>query len=112
MEKDIKKRTQIKIDVGLDENHLPLEMKWDASDGGGKGDCKAFMLAMWDRSEENTMRIDLWDKEMSIFEMQRFFHQTFMTMSDTYERATGKKPEAEAIRKFAREFAEKAGILG
>ncbi|MCA1751220.1 MAG: gliding motility protein GldC [Cryomorphaceae bacterium] len=112
MKKEVKKQTEIRIDVGLDENHVPIDMKWEASDGGGNGECKAVMLAMWDRKEENAMRIDLWDKEMSIFDMQRFFHQTFMTMGDTYERATGKKPEADEIRSFARKFAEKAGIMG
>ncbi len=110
--KEIAKRTNIHIDVALDENHVPLELQWKASDGGGEGACKALLLSMWDEKEENTMRIDLWTKEMSVFDMQRFMHQTLLTMSDTYERATGHKDHASDIRRFAHQFAEKAKIIG
>lgn len=112
MEKDkVAKRTNIQVDVALNEHHVPLELKWKASDGAGEGQCKAMMLSMWDEKEENAMRIDLWTKEMSIFDMQRFFHQSLLTMGDTYERATGHKDHAEEMRRFAHSFAEKAGIL-
>lgn len=109
--KKIAKRTEIKIEIGLDENHVPLDIQWNASDNGGAGQCKALMLAMWDKAEENAMRIDLWDKDMSIFDMQRFFHQTLMTMGDTYERATNEKAHAAEIRKFAADFAQKIGLI-
>lgn len=112
MDKEITKSTEINIEVGLDENNVPLALSWKATDGGGHGECKALMLAMWDKREESAMRIDLWEKEMSVFDMQRFFHQTLMTMGDTYERATGQKDHAADIRSFARRFAEKAGIIG
>jgi gliding motility-associated protein GldC len=111
MKKEIKKQTDIRIDVGLDENNVPLEIKWNASDGGGKGECSALLISMWDKKEENAMRIDLWEKEMSVYDMQRFFHQTLMTMGDTYERATGKREDAEELRQFANAFARKAGIV-
>ncbi len=109
--KEIKKKSEILIEVGLDENHVPMQIDWKASDGAGEGRSKAIMLAMWDEKEENTMRIDLWNKDMSIYDMQRFFHQSLMTMGDTYERATGHKDHAAEIRHLARKFAEKAGIL-
>lgn len=112
MDKEIAKKTTIEIEVGLDENQVPVQMDWKASDGGGAGSCKAFMLALWDGEEENAMRIDLWDKEMSIYDMQRFFHQTLLTMSDTYARATGQKELSSEMQAFAQKFAEKAGILG
>lgn len=112
MKKEITKKTKIEIEVGLDENQVPIQMNWQASDGGGEGDCKAFMLAIWDGKEENAMRIDLWDKEMSVYDMQRFFHQTLLTMSDTYSRATGQKELSADIKEFAQKFGEKSGIIG
>ncbi len=112
MNKDIKLHTTIKIGVGLDEHRIPVEMQWEASDGGGSGNCKALMLTLWDKMEENTMRIDLWNRDMSVNDMQRFFHQTLLTMGDTYERATGQKELAVEIRAFATTFAAKAGIVG
>jgi len=112
MKKEIKKHTTILLNVGLDDNQVPVDMHWEASDGGGSGTCKALMLALWDDKDENTMRIDLWDKEMSIYDMQRFFHQALLTMGDTYERATGQKEVAVEMRAFAQKFAEKMGLIG
>ncbi len=106
------KETNIGIKVKLDENNVPEKISWAASDGGGKGECKAFILSVWDTEQENAMRIDLWDKEMSVYDMQRFFHQTLLTMSDTFKRATGQEEAAQEIRSFAQKFAEKTGILG
>lgn len=112
MEKEIVKTTTIEIEVGLDENQVPVKMDWKASDGGGAGECKAFMLSLWDSADENAMRIDLWDKEMSVYDMQRFFHQTILTMADTYDRATGQKEISAEMREYAKKFGEKAGIIG
>lgn len=112
MKDEVKLRTRIEINTGLDENRVPVEMAWTASDGGGQGECKALMLALWDEMDANTMRIDLWTKTMSIYDMQRFFHQSLLTMGDTYERATGQRELAEEIRSFAKTFAQKAGIMG
>lgn len=109
---EIKKRTTIEVKVGLDENQVPVEMEWNASDGGGQGKCKAFMLSLWDEVDENTMRIDLWNKEMSVYDMQRFFHQTLLTMSDTYKTATGQEKIAAEIKAFADKFARQTQLLG
>jgi gliding motility-associated protein GldC len=112
MKDEITKETTINIQVGLDANQVPVEMHWQASDGGGEGKCKALMLALWDEKDENTMRIDLWNKEMTVYDMQRFFHQSLLTMSETYERATSQKEIAAEMRAFAKKFAEKAGLMG
>lgn len=106
------KQTKIEINVTLDDNNVPELIKWNATDGGGNGECKAFILSVWDKDDDNAMRIDLWDKEMSIYDMQRFFHQTLLTMSDTYNRATGQGDISQEIKAFATEFAKKTGILG
>jgi gliding motility-associated protein GldC len=111
MSDEIKKKSNINIQVGLDENHVPLKMKWRADDSNEGGDVKAMMLTMWDEKEENTVRIDLWNKEMNVFDMQRFFHQSLLTMADTYSRATGQEDIAKEIRTFANDFAEKTKIM-
>lgn len=110
MEKVVKD-TEINFYVGLDENNVPLDMKWKASDGGGHGKCKALMLAIWDEDEKNTMRIDLWNKEMTVDEMKQFFHQTLLTMSDTFERATGESKISGDMKDFAAYFAEKMELI-
>ncbi|GAB4253239.1 MAG: gliding motility protein GldC [Vicingaceae bacterium] len=103
------KTSEIKFNVTVDENFVPEKIEWQASDNQEKGisNCKAAMISLWDEAEKNTLRIDLWTKEMMIDEMKQFFFQTLMTMSDTYERATGEKDIADEIRAFGSELAQK-----
>jgi gliding motility-associated protein GldC len=39
------------------------------------------MLSIWDSKAQETLRIDLWTKEMPVDEMKIFFHQTLVAMS-------------------------------
>lgn len=112
MENKITKSSEIKIQVGLNENNLPLSMKWSAQDGNIENSpAKAFMLSLWDEKDNNTMKIDLWTKEMSVEEMKQFFHQTLLTMADTFEKATGEHLICEDLRDYCYHFAEKMQIL-
>lgn len=111
MSDEITKTSKVQFDIGLDENHIPLKIDWKASDSGQGGEAKAIMLSMWDGDSENAMRIDLWNKDMRVDEMKRFVHQTMLTMSDSFEKATGEKPMAGAMREFARYFAEKMELI-
>ncbi len=112
MNDEIKSISEIKVQVGMDENKLPIELRWDAADGDMKNQvAKAMFLAMWDGEEKNTMKIDLWTKEMSIEEMKQFFHQTLLSMADTFERATNETNISEDLRDYCYHFAEKMDIL-
>lgn len=103
------KTSEINFKITLDENHVPEKIEWSASDTGENevNECKSFMMSLWDKKETNTLRIDLWTKEMMIDEMQHFFYQSLMTMSDTYERATNDAEIAEEMREFGRQMGEK-----
>jgi gliding motility-associated protein GldC len=112
MEDKITKTSDITIKVGLNENNLPIAMKWSAQDGNIKdADAKAIMLSLWDPKDNNTMKIDLWTKDMSIEEMKQFFHQTLLTMADTFEKATGENLISEDLRDYCFHFADKMNIL-
>jgi gliding motility-associated protein GldC len=45
------------------------------------------MLSIWDSKVKESMRIDLWTKDMPVDEMKIFFHQT-LVVSQTFKRAT------------------------
>lgn len=112
MEDKVVKTSQIAVTVGMDENNLPLRMKWTAEDGDMKNaEAKAMLLSLWDSNEKNTMKIDLWTKDMSVEEMKQFFHQTLLSLSDTFERATGETKITEDLRDYCYHFAEKMKIL-
>ena len=73
----IKHSSEINIRVGLDENRVPEELTWSADDGAiDNMDAKALLLSVWDSSEKDTYKINLWTKEMPVNEMIQFFHQT------------------------------------
>lgn len=112
MEDKIVKTSRISVNVGLNENNLPLAMKWSADDGGVENSqTKAMLLSLWDPAANNTMKIDLWTKDMSVEEMKQFFHQTLLTMSDTFEKATGEHNICEDLRDYCHHFADKMNIL-
>jgi gliding motility-associated protein GldC len=112
MSDQIVKTSEINIKVGVNENNVPIGIHWTAEDGNvTKSPAKAMMLAIWDEGSKNTMKIDLWTKEMSVEEMKQFFHQTLVTMADSFERATGETNISEDLRDYCLHFATKMNIL-
>ena len=108
----ITKQSEIKIQVDVNTNNLPLTINWSASDGEVKNqNASAFLLSIWNPVEKNTMKIDLWTKDMTIEEMKQFFHQTLLTMADTFEKATSEHLISEDLRDYCYHFAEKMNIL-
>lgn len=100
--------SNIEIKVFLDENRIPESLAWSAPDGGVEDEAsKAMLLALWDHKKKETMRIDLWTKDMPMDEMKQFFHQTLVTMADTFHRATQDEKMTATMKDFCDYFAEK-----
>jgi gliding motility-associated protein GldC len=105
------KKSNITVEVSTNENNVPELIKWSAEDGGvDNATAKAMIMSFWDEKEMNAMRIDLWTKEMSVDEMKKFFHQTLLTMADTFEKATGEKNITADLRDYCEHFADKMDI--
>ena len=105
---DNKHTSEIKVNVSLDENRVPEKINWTAEDGGiSNEETKAVMLTVWDHKKQESLRIDLWTKEMPVDEMKVFFHQTLSAMADTFERATNDAKMSATMRDFCEYFAEK-----
>ena len=104
--------SDIVFSISLDENNVPEKITWEATDSGQPAsECKSVFVSLWDEKEENTLRIDLWTKEMMVDDMKKFVHQTMVTMADTFERATGEAEMAKDMREFSRYFAEKLKLI-
>lgn len=105
--------SEIKFVVELDENRVPDKLTWTAQDGGVElEEAKAMLLSIWDSNAKETLRIDLWTKDMPVDEMKIFFHQTLVAMADTFERATQDEKMASTMRDFTNYFAEKLELKG
>jgi gliding motility-associated protein GldC len=105
-------KSQINFNIELDENRVPEKIQWSAQDGGiNLEETKAFLLSVWDSNTQETLRIDLWTKEMPVDEMKLFFHQTLVAMADTYHRATGDEKMTDTMKDFCDYFAEKLNLV-
>lgn len=104
----VKHKSEIRLNVGLDENKIPETIHWTAEDGGvANEETKAVMLSVWDSANQESLRIDLWTKQMPVDEMKVFFHQTLSAMADTFQRATNDAKMSATMRDFCDYFAEK-----
>ncbi|MEY3377252.1 MAG: gliding motility protein GldC [Bacteroidota bacterium] len=102
-------QSNIQVQISLDEQKIPQQIEWSASDSSAEEAqaARAMMLTFWDPSDKTALRIDLWTKEMMVDEMADFFYQNIMGMGDTYMRATQDKELSDEFKKFAKTFLTK-----
>ena len=105
-------KSKIELNVALDENKIPESLSWTAEDGGiSNEEAKAIMLSVWDSKAKESLRIDLWTKDMPVDEMKMFFHQTLVAMSDTFYRASQDEKMPATMKDFCDYFAEKLNLM-
>ncbi len=106
-------KNQIILEVILDHDKVPSKIHWRANDGPGAGtlqEVKAFLLSLYDGEHGDTLKIDLWTKDMQVNEMDRMVFFTIKSLADTYLKATNNKEIATDIRRFGDYFAEKTQL--
>ena len=103
----------LKFKVTLDENNLPegIDMLGDEVDDS-RINLKALMIAAWDSKKKETLRVDIWTKDMPVNDMFILYHQNMMGMATSLEKSTGEGKLAEGLRDYCAFFAEKTKILG
>jgi len=80
----------IAFEIDLDQNNLPEKIIWKASDSDNKeNSTKAIAISLWDPNQNNTLKIDLWTKEMRIDEMDKFLVDTLGGLAQSMLTATG-----------------------
>jgi gliding motility-associated protein GldC len=107
------KTSEIIFTVELDDKNLPEKIFWKADDAGfeGKREAKTLFLSIWDKADSVTMGLDLWTKEMLIEEMNIHYHQIFVKLADSYQRATQDSETSLLIKKFAADFADRLKLF-
>jgi len=103
-------KSNINIQIELDEDKMPESIEWNAPDGGVDGlqKAKGMLLGLWDGDSKSALRIDLWTTKMMVDEMNDFFFQSMMGMADTYIRATRNTELANEMKAFAKDFHKKS----
>jgi gliding motility-associated protein GldC len=85
------KKSTINFSVELDSNNVPDKILWDATDkpDPGLSETKSLSVALWDHQSKNTLRIDLWTKDMPVDEMKRFYIDCIGGLAQSALTATG-----------------------
>ncbi len=99
------KRSIISFKINLDDKNIPEQITWEASDTGNKPkSTKAMACSVWDDEQQNTLKIDLWTKDMKIDEMEKFFVDTLGGLSQTLLNATGDTFLSGELNKLCDQF--------
>ncbi len=107
----VMKKTKIEFIIKLEENKVTETIKWTADDGKIKDEkAKALMISVWNPEKKETLRMDLWTKDMPIDEMKQFFHETLVSMSTSFYRATNDQKMSATMLDFCDYFAEKLDL--
>ena len=85
------KKSTITFTVQLDANNVPDKILWDATDkpDPNMSETKSISVALWDERQKNTLRIDLWTKDMPVMEMKRFYIDCLGGLAQSMLTATG-----------------------
>ena len=103
----------LKFEVELDENNLPISIKMlEEKASNSSIDLKALMIAGWDAKRKETLRVDIWTKDMPVNDMFIMYHQNMMGMATSLEKSTGQNKLANALRDYCDFFAKETKILG
>jgi len=83
--------SNIKFIVELDDQKVPEKILWHATEKGESEleETKSLSISLWDHLNKNTLRIDLWTKDMPVLEMKRFYLDCLGGLSQSVLNATG-----------------------
>jgi gliding motility-associated protein GldC len=85
------KKSTINFTVHLDDNNVPEKMYWEATEkpDPALSETKSISIALWDHKQKNTLRIDLWAKDMPLNEMKRFYIDCIGGLAQSMLTSTG-----------------------
>ena len=110
----VTKTSKIDVEIGLDAENVPVRLRWQAEDNPGQTgmeECKGMLLSLFDKRTQDTLKIDLWTKDMQVGEMDRFFYQTLRGLADTYFKATQNQQLAGDFRQFVEYFGKQTKVV-
>jgi gliding motility-associated protein GldC len=102
------KKSTITFTVELDEKNMPERISWDATDkpDPGETETKSISVSLWDHKQKNTLRIDLWTKDMPVDEMKRFHLDCIGGLAQSILNSTGDESMANEINQLCEKLVE------
>lgn len=102
------KKSEIKFIVSLDEKNIPEKIEWVAEDSLSQDlkESKSISLSLWDDNKKNTLRIDLWTKEMTTDDMKKFYIDCLGGLSQSILNSTGDEFMSKETNKLCEKLIE------
>ncbi|MFN5169224.1 MAG: gliding motility protein GldC [Cyclobacteriaceae bacterium] len=102
------KESTIQFKVVLDAQNVPEKIEWDATDKPQEGptETKSVSISLWDHQQKNTLRIDLWSKDMPVDEMKRFYIDCIGGLAQSALSATGDEVMSRQINDLCQRLVE------
>lgn len=102
------KKSKINFTIELDQQNVPEKIFWDATDKPDPGltETKSISIALWDHTQKNTLRIDLWAKDMPVDEMKRFYIDCIGGIAQSMLSATGDEAMANETNALCEKLVE------
>jgi gliding motility-associated protein GldC len=102
------KKTTITLSIDLDNKKIPEKILWHAEDMNPEKPetTHAVAISIWDQKQKNTLRIDLWTKEMTIDEMKWFIIESMGGFAQTLLNATGDHYMSQEISQLCEKLAD------
>jgi len=91
--------SDIMFRVHLDDDNVPEKIEWDADQKEVRGwsETKSISVSLWDQESKNTMRIDLWTKDMPVSEMKRYYIDCIGGLAQSILNSTGDELMAQEL---------------
>jgi gliding motility-associated protein GldC len=105
------KRSTIQLTIELDDKNIPEKILWDATDkpDPGPSETKAIGLSIWDPLDLNTLRIDLWIKDMPVDHMKRYYIECISGLAQSALQATGDEKMVEEMNALCESLVKYVG---
>ena len=94
--------SEIKFNIEMNDKKFIDTIKWDSTDKPSDGPDKtdAIAISIWDPIQKNTLRIDLWSKDMTAFEMKRFTVDSIGGLAESLRNSTGDNKMADMMQEL------------
>lgn len=102
------KKSRIHFEIELDDQNIPERIYWDATDkeDDGINQTKSISISVWDPFQSNTLRIDLWTKDMAVDDQKRFYIDCIGGLAQSILTATGDEYMSNEINSLCAKFIE------
>ena len=106
------KKSTIQFSIELDDNNVPEKITWEATDKPeGLTESKSLSISLWDHEQKNTLRIDLWTKDMPVEDMKRFYIDCLGGLAQSSLTSTGDETMANEMNALCERLVKIIGTV-